>query len=203
MKRTRGMTLVELMVTLTILAMLLAAAIPSIGSWIRSTQIRNTAESILTGIQRARTEALKRNRSTQFSLVSVSDPSRIDNSCALSSTSGSWVVSLANPTGKCGAGVSDTVDPFIVDSHPVADGGRNVSITALKADGTAANTITFDAFGRVTSASPIVRIDITMASGGADIRPLSVEISSSGSVRTCDPQVSSTSDPRHCQIPRS
>jgi len=195
----RGVTLVELMVTLSIVALLMFAVIPDIGAWMRNTQVRNTAESIQTGLQRARNEAVRRNRTVQFSLVSLANAARMDDSCALSSTSGSWVVSLSDPAGRCGAGISETVLPFIVDSHPVADGGRNVSVTAVQADGTtAASTITFDAFGRVISANPIARVDITLGSGGADIRPLRISIAPSGSIRSCDPQVSSTSDPRHC-----
>ncbi|MFM2119254.1 MAG: hypothetical protein RL722_722, partial [Pseudomonadota bacterium] len=40
-----GITLIELMVTITILALLLLATMPGIGQWLRNTSIRNAAES--------------------------------------------------------------------------------------------------------------------------------------------------------------
>jgi len=201
-RHARGMTLVELMVTLAVVALLLLAVIPDIGAWMRNTQIRNATESIQAGLMKARNEAVKRNRTVQFSLVSLADPAVMDNSCALSATSGSWVVSMADPSGRCATAVSDTVNPMIIDTHPVADGGRNVSITALQADGaSAATTAAFDAFGRVVSAAPIARVDVTLALGGVDLRPLRIEITSNGSIRTCDPHVNSAADPRHCLLP--
>jgi len=198
----RGVTLVELMVTLAVAAVLMFAVVPNVGHWMRSTQVRNATESIQAGLQRARNEAVRRNRNVQFSLVSLADPAVMDDSCALSSASGSWVVSLADPSGKCGA-AADNVDPFIVDRHAVAQGGRNVVVTALQVDGaTPATTLSFDAFGRVVSAGPIARIDVVHAAGATDARSLSIEVAPSGSVRTCDPLATAADDPRRCLLPR-
>jgi len=197
-RASRGMTLVELMVTLAVAAVLLFAVVPDVGSWMRNLQIRNTAEAIQNGLQRARNEAVRRNTSVRFSLVSLNNPATMDNSCALSAASGSWVVSLRDPSGKCGMAASDTVDPMLIDAHPLADGGRNTVITALQADGTtAATSIVFDGFGRATSAASIARIDVkhTATTG---VRPLRIMLTTGGSVRMCDPNVGSTTDPRHC-----
>ncbi|HEX6706288.1 MAG TPA: GspH/FimT family pseudopilin [Albitalea sp.] len=195
----RGMTLVELMVTLAVASVLMFAVMPSIGAWMRNTQIRNVTETVVNGLQRARNEAVRRNQPVRFSLVALTDAAVMDNSCAASSTAGSWVVSLADPAGLCATAASDTVAPFIIDSHPVADGGRNTVITALQADGvTAANSVTFDGFGRIASAAAITRIDINTNVTSADYRPLRITLTPGGSVRSCDPKVSSTTDPRHC-----
>ena len=192
------MTLIELMVTLAIAAVLLFAAIPDIGSWLRNVQIRNAAETIQAGLQRARNEAIRRNTAVQFSLVSLTDPATMDDSCAMSASAGSWVVSLRDPSGKCGTAPSEAIDPMVIDTHPVADGGRNTVIAALQSDGaTPASSVTFDGFGRITSAGSIARIDVrhTATTG---VRPLRITLTTGGSVRMCDPNVSNTTDPRYC-----
>lgn len=195
MARQRGVTLIELMVTLAIVAIVVFAVLPDIGSWMRNTQIRNAAESIEAGLQRARNEAVHRNRTVQFTLVSLTDPANIDNSCAPSSTAASWVISLADPTGNCGA--ANNVTPFVVDSHAMADGSSTVSVSAVQADGaTAASSVTFDGLGRIVSAAPIASIDVTHASAGT--RPLRIVLTASGSIRTCDPNMGDATDPRHC-----
>jgi type IV fimbrial biogenesis protein FimT len=195
----RGVTLIELIVTLAILGLLMMAVLPSIGTWTRNTQIRNAAESIQAGLQRARNEAVRRNTPVRFSLVSLTDPSHMDDSCALSATSGSWVVSLADPAGKCSQAPSDTVDPFVVDKHAAVDGGRNTAVNALQADGTtAANSVTFDGFGRVSSAAAIARINVEPLVADSELRSLRIVLTAGGSVRSCDPRVSDTADPRHC-----
>lgn len=197
MRRQLGFTLVETVVTVAIAALLMFAVVPDIAAWMRNSQVRNATESVLQGLQRARNEAVRRNTSVRFTLVSLSDPKVMDASCAASSTSGSWVVSLANPVGKCDQ--PSTVDPFIVDSHAVGDGGRNAIVSAFQADGTtAATTVTFDAFGRVTSPNPIGRIDVSFQGGAQQYRPLRILLSTNGSIRSCDPNVSSTDDPRVC-----
>jgi len=73
-----------------------------------------------------------------------------------------------------------------------------VSVKAWRSDGTtAANSVTFNGFGRVTGSTPISKIELDGA-GGATYRKLSVRISSSGSVSMCDPAVTSSTDPRKC-----
>ena len=52
--RERGVTLIELMVTLVILAMLALGVGPSITAWRKNTQVRNTASSLMAGLTRAR-----------------------------------------------------------------------------------------------------------------------------------------------------
>ncbi|MBW8720230.1 MAG: prepilin-type N-terminal cleavage/methylation domain-containing protein [Variovorax paradoxus] len=44
--RQRGFTLVELIVTIAVLALILFAVMPSIGTWLENTRIRNVADSL-------------------------------------------------------------------------------------------------------------------------------------------------------------
>jgi type IV fimbrial biogenesis protein FimT len=86
-----------------------------------------------------------------------------------------------------------------VESLASGANGRRVAVSALRADGaTAASTVVFDGFGRVTGANPIASIDLDNLSSGNDFRRLRIVIASGGSIRMCDPQVTSSTDPRFC-----
>jgi type IV fimbrial biogenesis protein FimT len=52
--RQGGFSLVEIAVALAVMGMLVASALPSLGDWMVSARIRNTAESIQEGLQKAR-----------------------------------------------------------------------------------------------------------------------------------------------------
>ena len=58
--RLSGFTLIELMVTITILAILLAIGVPSFGSMIRSGQVASETNTFLAALNSARSEASKR-----------------------------------------------------------------------------------------------------------------------------------------------
>lgn len=213
LRRTRGVTLIELAVALTVLGLLMLALMPSVGVWMRNTQVRNTASSILAGLQTARNEAIRRNAAIRFSLVSLTDPSLLDNSCALSSTGVSWVVSVRDPASHCadlpvsiadqagyGAAVAVSTNPLIVDANAGGVGGRNVVVCANVADGSAtADSVIFNGFGRVEGAAPIGFIDINNETLGNDYRRLRIEVSPGGSVRMCDMAITATTDSRYCQ----
>ena len=202
-RQARGMTMIELAVTLTILALLLVGVGPSMGAWMRNTQVRNTASSILAGLSRARNEAMRRNMPIRFSLVSLADSAVMGSSCALSDTGVSWVVSALNPAGNCqyapATTAADANDPMIVETNAGGVGGKNVVVAAKIADGSAvANTVTFNSFGRVADAAPIGFINVNNSAAGNDFRSLRVEIGTGGTVRMCDLAVTSTTDPRYC-----
>lgn len=67
--RTRGFTLVELMIGLALLALLLLMAMPTMIEYRGNSRIRNITDSIAQGLRQAQVEALKRNRDIQFILV--------------------------------------------------------------------------------------------------------------------------------------
>ena len=193
--RQRGFSLVEIVITMAVLALLLLAAMPSIGAWMDNTRIRNVADSLQNGLQIARGEAVRRNEEVSFWLVNLEEPSQLDNECTLSANSGSWVVSVFSPLKHCADEPSNISSPRLVTGRPVGSDGSRVTVAAVGADlTTAATGITFNGFGRVTNADAIRQIDIT----GTSARNLRVAISAAGQVRLCDPQVTDTNDPRKC-----
>jgi len=201
----RGVTLIELMVTLVLLAVLLLAVMPSIGAWLRNGEIRTAAQGMVNALQKARAEAVRRNQDVWFSLVSHSTASSgvLDNSCALSGASASWVISLSSPEGACAQPVSETTAPQILDKHARGDGSPHAVVTVRGADcsGTdSASQVVFSSFGRATApsgASVLRCLDVSHSVEG-DQRPLRVLIGTAGNVRLCDPAVSDATDPRHC-----
>lgn len=203
--RKRGFTLIELVVTLAVLALLAMATMPSIADWLRNARLRNMTESIQTGIQQARSEAVRRNRDVTFWLVNLPTAGVLDNTCTLSngSNANGWVVSVDDPSGQCGAANSTTVTPMIA-ARAATPGAAGVSVTASNvAANAAASSVTFSGIGRVvtsagTPARNLDRIVMAYASANAEDRPLQLDLDVSGGVRRCDLAVTDTSDQRAC-----
>ena len=104
--RARGFTMLELMIAIAIAGVLLALALNSFNTMLASSQSRTSAESLLSGLRMARSEAIKRNVPMRFQMMSS-----VDNTCDYSSSSPLWVVTqvdTATTSGlvrlKCGSG---------------------------------------------------------------------------------------------------
>jgi type IV fimbrial biogenesis protein FimT len=194
----RGVTLIELVVVVALLAMMLMAAVPSVATWIRNTQIRNVATGIQNGLQRARAEAMRRNVNVRFSLVSLTDPAVMDDSCTLSESGVSWVVSLDDPSSKCSGAVSDSTAPRILDKQAAGSGGNRVTADAADAAGQDASDVVFNGFGRAATTTGIATITIDNNPAGDDYRALRIVVGTGGTIRMCEPKVTSSSDPRAC-----
>jgi type IV fimbrial biogenesis protein FimT len=61
-KNSAGLTLIELLITVAVLAILIAAGVPSFRELLKNTEITAQANELLTAIHFARSEALKRAR---------------------------------------------------------------------------------------------------------------------------------------------
>ena len=198
----RGVSLIELMVGLTVLAIALMMGVPSLGEWIRNSQIRSTAEALQNGLNFARAEAVRRN-----TVVRLQFTDTLDDNCALSDTGTHWVANASSsvpPTSLCGHPVDEAVTPFIVQKgNPVATGsGATISATE--------STIAFNGLGRVASttnpdvAVGTLTVDVQSSNGAcaADSSPmrcLRLVVTPAGQVRMCDPARTEATDPMVCQ----
>lgn len=190
--RLAGMTLVEVLVAMAIIAMVLALAAPSMMVWLQNAQLRNAADSILGGIKQARFEAVQRNTTVAFELQ---DPNSVQ-----------WHVCLFDTVNDTCQAVPDLY------SHGAGEGAQNARVgvenvftnfnTPLDPGLNVPSLIAFDPFGRISRFSPvnIARIDVrnpTIDPGNE--RRLSIAIGVGGDVRMCDPQLSAATSTQGCQ----
>lgn len=66
--KNQGVTLIELIVGIAIISIITSIAVPSFQSMLLNSQIRNAAESVANGLQKARGEAVSRNTNVTFVL---------------------------------------------------------------------------------------------------------------------------------------
>jgi type IV fimbrial biogenesis protein FimT len=171
--RSLGFSLIELMIGVVIMGLLLAVAAPNMRNWILNSQIRNAADSIVNGLQQARGEALARNTSVSFVL---------DNG-----NNTSWnVYVVGSDAAIASRSSSEGSESVVRDVHPAG-----------------ATSVVFDNSGlpNAPGAGRISYINLDSTILTADqSNDLRVEIDFSGSVRMCDPNVSSSADVRHCAM---
>mgnify|MGYP000606071190 CR=1 FL=1 len=99
--RTAGFSLIELMVTLAVAAILIAIMGPNMRVFMLNNQLSGGVNDMLHSLNVARSEGVRRNTTVRFQLTSTAD-----SSCALSTTVPNWVVSLDDPSGACDSATS-------------------------------------------------------------------------------------------------
>lgn len=204
-RTSQGFTLLELMIVVTLIALMMMLAAPSITVWLQNLKVRNVGESIVSGLQLARMEAIRRNTRVTFSMVSTTDAN-----CAMSATSPSWVVARGGVlppaiTGKCAGTLVDAGGDIIQkNSASIASQGMTITSTG------GGNCLTYDGLGQIPTqgsmacttangGTPITQIDIN--SSVANTVALRVTVTSGGQVRLCYPDTANqlpTNDPRKC-----
>ena len=188
-------TIIELVVTLAVFIVLVGLAAPSFTAFITNSKIRNAADNALQGLTLARAEAVRRNTSVSFQMVTD-----LTSGCAASTSGTGWVVSLDDPTGLCDVAPSDTTTPRIVQKQSGDEGARNVTVTA-----TGASSAVFNGIGRVVGTG-ITQINFAHATAVCEhtdpangtARCLRILVTPGGQAKLCDPKVTATTDPRYC-----
>jgi type IV fimbrial biogenesis protein FimT len=198
------MSLIELMIGLAILGVLLGLGIPAFTTMLQNLQIRSAAEAVVSGLQTARNEAVRRNTSIRFQLVNS-----MDAECDLVETGPHWVVSRNDPTAKCNQAEvtsfvepNDTSQPQFLMKRFAQDGTAAVNATAA---GVAASSVIFNSVGRAAAGS-IDTVDVANPAGGncehnatpGKMRCMRIRVGAGGQVRMCDPKVTVTTDSRYC-----
>ncbi len=167
--RQSGITLIELMIAIALLALLLFVGVESYRTWIQNTQVRTAAEAILNGLQLARGEAVRRNDNVQIVL----------------SGGGGWTVSVAS-----------TGEP--IQSKTDGEGGQNAKLTVTPAGATTVTFNGLGrVVTNLDGTLPISQVEVSsLALADAETRKLRVQVGV-GDIRMCDPQLSAP-DPRAC-----
>lgn len=163
-----GVTLIELLIGMAIVAILVTMGLPSFTTWMQNRQLRSAAESIQTGLQLARGEAVKRNTFVGFTMAGPDS---------------SWSVDVMNP-------------PQQVQSRSGAEGTPQAQIATTNStiifNGLGKTSLAAGAVIQVTNPTG------GACKPGGDMNCLNVTVSVGGQVKMCDPTVVAASDTRGC-----
>lgn len=186
-----GVTLIELMISLVVLAMLMVLGLPSFSTWVNNVQIRNAADSIFNGLQLAKSEAVRRNYTVGFNFGGASE----------------WSVG-------CIPAVADTTDdadtepdcPAVIQQRSGSQGSQNTTVNVSNLDGT--RSLVFSGIGRLVGglqvAGSVAVFDIQSSLGSCApagrLHCLRIVVGQGGQIRMCDPALSITAplDARAC-----
>lgn len=179
MKRQKGVTLVELMVTVSVIGLLAATAVPQFSQWIQDTKTRTVGEALQNGIRLAQAEAVRRGRQVNFSLTN--DAPSIDS--VASATGKNWVIRAMSLTS------ANTFEEFVQGATFAGD-NQSVAVTATS------SSIQFNSVGRVVQPASVVNYTITNSAGSG--RRLNVMVTTGGKIRMCDPDKSISTSADGC-----
>ncbi len=197
--RSAGFTMIEMVVTMTLFALLVALTVPTMRTWVADAKVRAVADSLQNGIRLAQTEALRRGRQVVFALTNTANPA--PGFAGSTSVYNYWAAQTipADPSES----------PVIVGSGPVAAGDSTVTVTQPPV------ALCFNSVGRlvqntatgvagVTCLAPIVQYNgvpawpYQVSVAQAD-HPMTVQVALGGQIHLCDPtQTLSATNPYGC-----
>jgi type IV fimbrial biogenesis protein FimT len=169
-----GFTMIELMVTLAVLAILLVAAAPSFTDFFDKSRVRGAADGVISLIGNARAEAVKTD---------------LDVNVAFKGSAASWCVganAATPPTGGAPAGSASACD--CTDTTKCLVGGQrstiNVGAYPDVGIGTIPGAFVFDS--KLGVVSPLATNSVTLTSPRGKYG-IKVEVSALGQARLCVP----------------
>lgn len=197
----RGLTLIELLVGVSLVAVLVALGLPSMSTYLHNSKLANAASSYYAGLQLARTEAIRRNVRTEFVMTDTPvSTANLANVVAPAVSGRNWVVRAASGAAAFVA----------VDAKAGAEGDGSAVSTGVVVAGSASapavfdGRIPFNGFGGTADGAPY-SIDIsnpaagTCVAGGGGIRCRRILVSPGGQIAACDPSAAaSAGDSRAC-----
>ncbi|MBY0266064.1 MAG: GspH/FimT family pseudopilin [Burkholderiales bacterium] len=200
-KPQRGVSIVEIVIALGIMALLLALGVPQYATFLNNARIRATTDNLTAGLNLARSEAVKRNARVEFVMTDEEPIASLVNTLPASTSGMNWVVREWVPA-------SGTFT-FIEGKSGLESSGRDeatpIVIASSSADATYAGIVSFNGFGAASVTRPL-QFQISNPSGGAcaaaptpgPMRCLNIIVSPGGQVRQCDPRVTAAGDTRAC-----
>jgi type IV fimbrial biogenesis protein FimT len=207
MQRSRsasGFTMIEMVVTMSIFAILVALGVPSMTTWIRNNKVRTVSDSLQTGLRLAQAESLRLSRQVVFSMTNSTAPATVLPLPAVAGGT-SWAI-YSVPS------MTNGENPQFIESGVLSNASSQVTITTTNN----ISTVCFNSVGRLVSntgaqvtsitggdtcqlppgAPPVLKFNITVP--GAD-RPLQVNLGLGGQVHMCVPGLALDDDhPEAC-----
>lgn len=194
-RRASGFTMIEMAVTMTIFAILVALGVPSMTTWIRNNKVRTVTDSLQTGLRLAQAESLRRSRQVVFALTNSTTSSTILPLPAVAGGASWAIYSVPSMT-------DNSERPEFIQSGVLSNASANVTINGVAA-------VCFNSMGRLVNNTTSVTAIIGAANNcvqpttpppqqptappaevfsvstpGAD-RPLQVNLSLGGQVHMC------------------
>jgi len=173
--RSRGFSLIELMIAISIFVLLVVLAGPMYGEFMANTNIRNAGESMLNGLRLAQAQAVRSNLPTLFTYTGTG-----------------WSVTTDDP--------DNPGTPLFQEDYLLTQGANQATLTETPSGAT---TVTFGGLGRVeanaNASASLELLDIKNPVVSAS-RPLRIVIANSTSAigtKLCDPAVPA-SEPQAC-----
>ena len=206
--RAAGFTLIEVVVTMLIFAILVALTIPAMQKWIANTKVRAVADALQNGVRLAQAESLRRSRQVVFALTNNTAP---QNGNFTAAANGAYWAIQTIPAMTDGSEL-----PVVVDSGVLTSAGSAVTITGQAAicfnsvgrlvananTGVPGGTCTVPTAGVNSITVPSLNYVINLFnSSGTQLtdHPLRVEVGLGGQVHLCDPsQTLSATNPYGC-----
>lgn len=147
--RVRGLTLVELMVTIAVLAILLAISIPSLTDSTLGSKLRSQANDLAAGALLARSEAIKRNQSVTLCASS-------NGSTCTGAWINGWIVRATDGTvihahGEAENGFLINGTVTSIQFQPTGAGATTATLTVCRSSpsvGSQERVVTISATGR-------------------------------------------------------
>ena len=163
-----GFSLVELMVVVGILAIIAGLAAPSFSAMVLNSRVRAGAEGVLTGLQFARAEAIRRNTNVSFVLGSGTG----------------WTVRTVSPDA-------------VIQTRGSREAGSNLNVTSTNGQTTVTFTPVGSVAG-YNAGTALTRVTVAPGSTTTGVDNIQIDVFAGGQIRMCNTAVTTTDDPRKC-----
>lgn len=189
LRRSAGFTLLELLITLGIVAIVTAFSVPSFSGLLSESRVSAAARAYASALRKAQAEAIARNRNVEV-LFTTSDPTPTTVVSAAASTAAGgngWMVRLV--------GASSAAD--FIEGFSLADQVSNVSAS------TTPTVLGFTPLGRPVDLSSgaiaaLAATTVVRFTEGGGSRRFCTYLTTGGAARVCDP-AQAAGKPLSCQ----